>query len=62
MRALLGKSFACHLKKKRMKLSAVRFQKRQFEENLLRFFCENGFYDNFDRKTIQVPTFELTVS
>ena len=44
-----------------IKLSAVRFQKCVLKKTRCGF-CENGFYDNSDRKAIQVPTFELTAS
>ena len=44
-----------------IKLLAVRFQKCVLKKTRC-VFCENGIYDNSDRKTIQVPTFEVTAS
>ena len=44
-----------------IKISAVRFQKCVLKKTRCGF-CENGFYDNSDRKAIQVPTFELTAT
>ena len=62
----LNKSFIRQIirmsfQKIRIKLSAVRFQKCVLKKTRCGF-CENGFYDNSDRNTIQVPTLELTAS